>query len=101
MRKTQVSAVASVPTFGSPLHHSFMGVGRQQLGPVRGGESAGQRRYFLRGSILGVGECGTRAGETAGEHQQNLSSTEPRLANRCAVHSSRGLHKIPVKYNSF
>lgn len=63
---------------------------RQQPVPVRGGENREQRRYFLRGSFLGAGECGTRAGETAGEHQQNQSSTEPRLADRCAVHSSRG-----------
>lgn len=57
---------------------------------MRGGENREQRRYFLRGSFLGAGECGTRAGETAGEHQQNQSSTESRLADRCAVHSSLG-----------
>eukprot|EP00064_Thunnus_orientalis_P004319 superscaffoldBa00000391_g4330 len=61
------------------------GVGQQQPVPVRGGENREQRRYFLRGSFLGAGECGTRAGETAGEHQQNQSSTEPRLADRCAT----------------
>ncbi|KAF3847715.1 hypothetical protein F7725_020743 [Dissostichus mawsoni] len=66
------------------------GVGRQQPVPVRGGGNREQRRYFLRGSFLGAGECGTRAGETAGEHQQNQSSTEPCLDDPCAVHSSRG-----------
>lgn len=65
------------------------GVGREQSVPVRGGENREQRRYFLRGSFLGAGECGTRAGETAGEHQENQSSTEPRLADCCAVHSVR------------
>ncbi|AWO98994.1 Hypothetical protein SMAX5B_013369 [Scophthalmus maximus] len=74
------------PAYGSPLHHGA------SLGYGGWGDS----------SLSRVAECGTRAGETAaGEHQQNQSSTEPRLAHRCAVHSSRGLHNIPVKYNCF
>lgn len=67
------------------------GVGRQQSVPVRGGEKREQRRYFLRGSLLGAGECGTRAGQRPpGSIRRTRSSTEPRLADRCAVHSDRG-----------
>lgn len=47
----------------------------------------------------GAGESGTRAGEIAGEHRHH-SSTEPRLAEHCAVHSS-GLHNIPEKYTCY
>lgn len=80
------------------------GVGRQQSVPVRGGEKREQRRYFLRGSLLGAGECGTRAGERPpGEHQENQSSTEPASPGRplrpCTLFG--GLHNIPVKYYCF
>lgn len=68
------------------------GVGRQQPVPVRGGENKEQRRYFLRGSFLGAGECGTRAGDTAGEHQHKPSPARSLAAwpTAAAVHSSRG-----------
>lgn len=51
-------------------------MGRQQSVPVRGGENRQLRRIFRGCSFLGAGECGTRAGDTPGEKEQNQSSTD-------------------------
>ncbi|KAF6736871.1 hypothetical protein FQA47_014086 [Oryzias melastigma] len=62
----------------SPLRRIIRrpGVGRQQSVPVRGGENRQLRRIFRGCSFLGAGECGTRAGDTPGEKEQNQSSTD-------------------------